>query len=69
MSLVDSVAQFSTAVSQAQVQAAVATRVLKISQDSQSQVAAALLGETVDNLEQVIEDFANNLGAQIDTYA
>ena len=68
MSLIDSIAHASTALATAKVQNQVAVKVLKIAQ-GQGQVAADLISAAVENLEQVIADFAADLGSQFDAYA
>jgi hypothetical protein len=65
--MIDSIASLSIALSLARVQTAVATKVLKISQD-QGQVAADLVSAAVENLEETIEDFAGELGTRFDAY-
>ena len=68
MSLVEGIAAFSTARSLAEVQFAVAAKVLKIAQ-GQNQTAADLVSAATENLEEVIKDFATDLGASPDAYA
>ena len=69
MSSISSIAQFSIAMSQAKLQTEVATRVLKLAQDSQSQIAAELVSGAVENLEEIIMDFAGQMGSTFDAYA
>jgi hypothetical protein len=68
MDSIESIAAFSTAQSMAELQNAVAVKVLKLAQ-GQGQVAADLISETTDNLEQTITSLAENLGGQLDSYA
>lgn len=68
MSMIDTIAGFSTAFKQAEVQAAVAVKVLKMAQ-GQDQVAANLLADALESVEQSMEEFARTAGAQIDTLA
>ena len=66
MDSVESIAAYSTALSQAQLQAAVGTKVLKLAQ-GQDQVIADLLSSTMENLQQTIESAATS--TSLDTYA
>lgn len=66
MDSVESIAAYSTALSQAQLQAAVGTKVLKLAQ-GQDQIIADLLSSTMENLQQTIESAATSAG--LDTYA
>ena len=68
MSLVNSIISFSTAKSLAEVQMAIAAKVLKIAQ-GQDQVAAELVSAAVENVEQVIEELVGDLGSNFDAYA
>jgi hypothetical protein len=68
MDLVDSIASFSTARSMAEVQSAVAVKVLKMAQ-GQGQVAADLVASAVEGAQQSIEALAEGMQSQIDTYA
>jgi hypothetical protein len=68
MSMIDSIAGFSTALKQAELQGAVAIKVLKMAQ-GQDQVVADLLADALQSVEQSVEQFARDAGAQIDTLA
>jgi hypothetical protein len=68
MDLANSIASFSTAQAQAELQFKVAARILKISQD-QGNVATQLVQAAVENLEEVVTGFAEGLGSGFDTYA
>jgi len=67
MSLIDSVASFKAAESLAQVQMAVAAKVLQATRD-QGQMVAELLNAALEGMEQAIEDLASDLGTNLDTY-
>ena len=68
MSLVNSIASFSIAKSMAEVQMAVAAKVLKMAQ-GQDQVAAELVSAAVENVQQAIEDLVGDLGSNFDACA
>ncbi len=68
MDLVSSIAGFSTAQALVEAQFQAAAKILKISQD-QGNVATQLLQAAVENMEQVVTDFAEQLGADLDVYA
>jgi len=68
MSMIDSIVSFSTARHLAEVQMAVAARVLQMAQ-AQDQVAADLVSAAMENLEEMIEEFAGELGTGFDAYA
>lgn len=67
MSLIDSVVSFKAAESMAQVQMAVAAKVLQATRD-QGQMVAELLSAALEGMEQAIEDLAGDLGSNIDAY-
>jgi len=68
MDSIESIANLSTALSQAQLRSAVSMRVLKMAQGA-DQVAADLIAETMDNVAQSMEAFAAEAGTHIDTFA
>ena len=67
MSMIDSIVSFKSAESIAQVQMAVAAKVLKMAQ-GQDQVAADLVSAALENVEQCMEELAGQLGTNFDTY-
>lgn len=68
MDSIDSIAAWSTAMSQAQVQSAVSTKVLKLAQDQQ-QTTADLLTATLDSVKQSMAAFTGDAGGKLDTVA
>lgn len=68
MDSVESIAAFSTAQKQAELQIAIATKVLKMAQ-GQSQVTADFLSSAMENAQQQIEQFVGDQGSAVDTYA
>lgn len=68
MDSVSSIASYSTALSQAQLQSAVSIKVLKMAQGT-DQVVASLLVQALDSVEQSMEAFAQDAGTQLDVTA
>jgi len=68
MSSIAGIANLSTALSQAQLQSAVAIKVMKMAQ-GQDQVTADLLDAALQSVEASMEQFARDAGNQIDTLA
>lgn len=68
MSTIDSIAGFSTAMSQAKLQSEVAVRVLKLAQ-GQSQPAAALLEAAMENVQELISGMVEGAGENVNTMA
>ena len=68
MSMIDSIAGLSTAMSQAQLQTDVSTKVLKLAQQ-QSQPAAELLDAAMENVQEIISEMAGGAGGNVDTTA
>ncbi len=66
--MIDAIAGFSTALKQSELQGAVAVKVLKMAQ-GQDQVAADMLADALDSVQQSMDEFAQDSGAQIDTLA
>lgn len=69
MSLVDSIAAFSTAKATAEVQFQVAARVLKIAQNTQGQIATDLLAAATETMEQAMAQVQGDAGQNFDTLA
>ncbi len=69
MSMIGDIAGFSTALSTAQVQSAVATKVLKLATQQEGQVASQLLESAMENLQAIITQFAGDIGNTIDVEA
>jgi len=67
MSLIDSIVSFKAAESLAQVQMAVAAKVLQTTRD-QGQMVVELLNAALEGMEQAIVDLASDLGTNLDTY-
>lgn len=67
MDSIESIAAYSTAMSQAQLQNAVAVKVMKMAQGS-SQMVADLLTQALDSVKQSMEASSKDTGG-IDTYA
>jgi hypothetical protein len=68
MSMIESIASFSTARAQAEVKTEAAFKTMKIAQD-QNEVAANLISDTMEAVEEMIGDFAGELGGQLDQTA
>jgi hypothetical protein len=68
MDSIESIAAFSTAMSQTQVQSEVSMKVLKMAQ-GQDQMVADLLVDAMDSVQQSMESFSADAGGQIDTTA
>lgn len=68
MDLVSSIAEFSIARSMAEARVAAATKVLNIAR-STDQAAADMLTSAIDDVADMVEDFAGEIGAHIDTLA
>lgn len=65
---VDGIAAASTALSQAKVAQEAAVRVAKLAQ-RQDQVTAQFVTESMEALQQMVAQFAADMGGHIDTYA
>lgn len=68
MSLVDGIVDLAAARSMAQIQMAVAVKVLKTA-NSQGDAALQLLQSAIENLQESIGNAAESLSSSLDTYA
>ena len=69
MDSIGDIAGFSTAMSTAKVQTAVATKVLKMAMQQSGQVASKLLESAMENSQAIMARYAGDLGNNIDTTA
>lgn len=69
MSMIGDIAGFSTAMSTARLQTAIATKVLKIAGQQEGQVASKLLQAAMENAEAILTQFAGEAGNHIDETA
>ena len=69
MDSIGDIAGFSTAMSTAKVQTAVATKVLKMAMQQSGQVASKLLESAMENSQAIMAKYAGDLGNNIDTTA
>lgn len=69
MSMIGDIAGFSTAMSTARLQTAIATKVLKMASQQEGQVASKLLESAMENAEAILTQFAGDLGNTIDIQA
>jgi len=69
MDPIGDIAGLSTAMSTAKVQAAVATKVLKMAMEQSGQVASKLLESAMENSQAVMARYADDLGNNIDAIA
>ena len=68
MDLVSNIADLSILRSQVELQVGLATRVFKVARD-QSQSTASMMNEALENVEQMVEDFAGDVLSHVDVYA
>jgi hypothetical protein len=69
MSMINEIAAFSTAMSTAQVQSAVATKVLKMANNQAGEVVSRLLDSAMENMQATMQNFAGDLGNNVDETA
>ncbi len=69
MSMVDDIASFSTAMSMARVQTAVAAKLLKMANQQQGQVVSSLLESAMENAQAIAAQVAQDIGNNVDTLA
>jgi acetyl-CoA acetyltransferase len=69
MSLIDSIAGFSTAQATAEVQMKVAAHLLKTAQNVQGDIVSKLLSSAMETVEVAASQVASDLGSELDTFA
>ena len=69
MSMIGDIASFSTAMSMAKLQTAVATKVFKMANQQQGQVASKLLESAMENAQAIITQTAGDMGNNLDEIA
>lgn len=69
MDSIGDIASLSTAMSTVKVQAAVATKVLKMAMQQDGQVASKLLESAIENSQAVMAKYAGDLGNHLDATA
>lgn len=67
MNLINSIASFKAAETMAKVQYAVAAKVMQASRD-QGQMAAELVSQAAENMQQIVSQMAADLGTHFDAY-
>jgi hypothetical protein len=68
MSMIDGIIDLAAAQSQAQLQTAIATKVLKVA-NAQGDAALQLIESAMQNVEESIASVAEGLGSGLDAYA